>query len=133
MDLSTYLAFNGNCREAFDFYRSVFGGEFASFQTFGERPEMGVPDAMQDQVLHVTLPIGASVLMGSDKPGTPVVVGTNFSITVTPDSRELCDRLFAALSAGGEVTMPLQETFWGAYFGSCKDRFGINWMFNHAL
>jgi PhnB protein len=98
MLLNTYLTFDGNCREAFEYYRSVFGGSFAVLQTFGE----------------------------------PKTVGSNFSISLSPDSHEQCDELFAKLSAGGEVTMALQDTFWGAYFGSCRDRFGINWMVNHG-
>ena len=132
MLLNTYLTFDGNCREAFDYYRSVFGGAYTAFQTFGEAPpDMPVPDDKKDQVMHVSLPIGASTLMGSDNPmGPPRAVGTNFSIAINPDSREQCDRFFAQLSEQGEVTMALQDTFWGAYFGSCQDRFGINSMVN---
>jgi len=86
--------------------------------------------------MHVSLPVGASTLMGSDTAqgfGGPIVVGNNFSISIVGESKGQCDALFAKLSDGGEVKMPLQETFWGAYFGSCRDRFGINWMFNCAL
>lgn len=131
MQLNTYLTFDGNCREAFDFYLSVFGGEYLVFQTFGDGPpEMEVPAAVKDNVMHVSLPIGDSVLMGSDTgPGQPgVSAGDNFSISVNADSRAQCDDLFAKMSAGGEVTMPMQDTFWGSYFGTCRDRFGINWM-----
>ena len=137
MSLSTYLTFDGNCREVFEFYRSVFGGEFTSFQTFADAPpDMPVPESEKDRVMHVSLPIGSSVLMGSDSAsgfGPPVVVGNNFSIAVDVESRERCDELFAALSAGGSVLMPLQETFWGAYFGLWTDKFGINWMVNYTL
>jgi len=133
--LNTYLTFNGNCREAFEYYRSVFGGSFLALQTFGQAPkDMSVPNDKKEQIMHVSLPIGASTLMGSDAPFSPEpLIGTNFSISVNPDSREQCEKLFAGLSDGGEVTIPLQETFWGAYYGMCTDRFGVNWMFNYAL
>ena len=137
MSLSTYLTFDGNCREAFEFYRSVFGGEFTSFQTFADAPpDMPVPEAEKDRVMHVSLPIGSSVLMGSDRAsgfGPPLVVGNNFSITLEGKSKAHCDEVFAALSDGGSVLMPLQETFWGAYYGLWTDRFGINWMANYTL
>ena len=137
MSLNTYLTFGGNCREAFEFYRSVFGGEFTSFQTFADAPpDMGVPEAEKDRVMHVSLPIGSSVLMGSDSAsgfGPPLVVGNNFSIAVEATSKAHCDEMFAGLSAGGTVLMPLQETFWGAYYGLWTDRFGINWMANYTL
>lgn len=135
MLLSTYLIFNGNCRDAFEFYRSVFGGEFTVLQTFAEGPEdMPIPDEMKDQIMHVSLPVGGSILMGSDNAtGEKHTIGNNFSITVNPDSREECEQLFVSISIEGEVTMPLQETFWGAYYGHCRDRFGVNWMFNFAL
>lgn len=131
MSLSTYLTFDGNCREAFEFYRSVFGTEFVVLTTFAEAPgDMEVPDAHRDKVMHVTLPIGSSVLMGSDNDpsGPPVVVGNNFSISVDTEGRQESDDLIGKLSAGGTVSMPMQETFWGSYFGMCTDKFGVNWM-----
>ncbi len=134
MTLSTYLHFNGNCREAFEFYRSVFGGEFAIMQTFGDAStDIGVPEAEHDNIMHVSYPIGSSMLMGSDVPstfGSVKNVGDNFSITYASSSKEETDTLFAKVSAGGVVTMPLEDVFWGAYFGSCTDKFGVNWMFN---
>ena len=137
MSLSTYLFFDGNCREAFEFYRSVFGGEFSELQTFGEGPpDMNVPEAEQDRIMHVSLPIGSGVLMGSDSTsafGPPPVQGTNFAISIAGDSREHCDEVLAGLSEGGTVKMPMQETFWGAYFGCWTDRFGIDWMINYEL
>ena len=136
MSISTYLTFDGNCREAFEFYRSVFGGEFQTLSTFAEAPaEMQAPKEEKDRVMHVSLPVGSSVLMGSDTSSfaPPLVTGNNFSLSINVDSREQCDELFAKLSAGGTVTMALQETFWGAYFGSWTDRFGINWMVNYEL
>ena len=128
---ATYLTFDGDCREAFEFYGSVFGEDFHVFDTFAEGPaEMDVPEALRDRVMHVSLPIGDGILMGSDTmPGAPpLVVGSNFSLSVGASSREESDELLAKLSAGGSVTMPMETTFWGAYFGMCTDRFGINWM-----
>ena len=133
MTLNTYLHFNGNCREAFEFYRSVFGGEFAFIDTFANGPEdFEVPEEELDNIMHVSLPIGSSVLMGSDTPSSfgPANMGNNFSISCLTQSREETDELFARISEGGTVTCPLADMFWGAYFGSCTDRFGINWQFN---
>ena len=131
MSLNTYLTFKDNCREAFEFYRSVFGGEFALLSTFKEGPEdMGVPEAEQDRIMHVSLPIGASVLMGSDSCsvfGPPPVAGNNFSLSFEAQIREDADSKFAKLSEGGTVTMPMQDMFWGAYFGSLIDKFGVQW------
>ena len=132
--LSTYLNFDGNCREAFEFYRSVFGGEFDIIESFRNGPDdMGVPEEEMDNIMHVSFPIGDSVLMGSDLPsgfGMTLAPGNNFSISVSPDSREEADRLFGSLSEGGAVTMPLADMFWGSYFGACTDKFGINWQVN---
>ena len=133
MTLNTYLHFNGNCREAFEFYRSVFGGEFAFIDTFANGPEdFEVPEEELDNIMHVSLPIGSSVLMGSDVPSSfgPANMGNNFSISCLTQGREETDELFAGISEGGTVTCPLADMFWGAYFGSCTDRFGINWQFN---
>ncbi len=134
MTLSTYLTFEDNCREAFERYRSIFGGEFSVLQTFGDGPpDMEVPEDAKDRIMHVSLPIGGSILMGSDSHpafGEAVVAGNNFSISYAPSSREDADEKFAALSEGGQVTMPIGDMFWGAYFGSCVDRFGVAWMIN---
>jgi PhnB protein len=134
MDLNIYLNFNGNCREVFDYYKATFGGDFLVFQTFADGPDdMQVPEADLDKVMHISYPIGDSVLMGSDTVeafGGKAIEGNNFSISCVPDSREECDRIFTALSDGGIVKMPMAETFWGSYFGMCQDRFGINWMIN---
>ncbi len=134
MSLNIYLTFDGNCREAFDFYKSVFGGDFVICQTFGDGPaEMGitVTAADKDRIMHVSLPVGSSTLMGSDtteESAGSLSIGTNFSISIDGDSKEHCDELFGKLTDGGEVKMPLQETFWGSYFGMCRDQFDINWM-----
>ncbi len=137
MALNTYLTFDGNCREAFELYRSVFGGEFSVLQTFADGPpDMPVAEADKNRVMHVSLPVGSSVLMGSDTTTAsepPLVAGNNFSIAIEGRSREHCDEVFARLSEGGSVQMPLQETFWGAYFGRWTDRFGIGWMVNFTL
>ena len=137
MMLNTYLTFNGNCRKAFEFYRSVFGGEYSEFQTFAQAPdETGVPEAEKDRVMHVSLPIGSSVLMGSDRCsnfGPPPLVGDNFAISIVGQSKEHCDEVLAKLSDGGTVKMPMGETFWGGYFGMWTDRFGISWMINYVL
>ena len=132
MTLNTYLHFNGDCREAFEFYRSIFGGDFEIVQTFGDGPpDMGIPDAEKNNIMHVSLSVGASMLMGSDVPsafGPPPNKGNNFSISYDAQSKKETDDLFAKLSEGGVATMPPQDMFWGAYFGSCIDRFGIRWM-----
>ena len=136
MNINTYLTFKDNCRAAFEFYRSVFGGEFLFISTFGEGPDdMGVPEDKRDLIMHVTLPIGSGVLMGSDSAGfgPEVSTGNNFSLSIHPDSREQADELFAKLSADGAVEMPMQEQFWGAYFGSLTDKFGIRWQINYEL
>lgn len=135
MPIVTYLTFDGNCREAFDFYRSVFGGEYQIMQTFADAPpDTGVSESEKDQIMHATLSIGDGVIMGSDSPsgfGPPHVAGNNFSLSYPTRSREETDELFAKISEGGRVTMPLQDMFWGAYFGSCTDKFGINWMLSY--
>jgi len=135
MKLDTYLKFDGNCREAFEFYRAALGGEFQIVQTFRDGPpDMGVAEEYLDRIMHVSLPVGSSVLMGSDTApafGPPAVIGNNFSITLHAGSREEADSTFSKLADGGSVTMPLQDTFWGAYFGSLTDRFGVNWQVHH--
>lgn len=134
MKLNTYLYFDGRCAEAFDFYQSVFGGEFTVMQTFGDGPPgMGVPDADESRIMHVSLPIGGDVLMGSDTVsnfGEPAKPGNSFAVSVAPETKEKADRIFPLLAAGGDVIMPLADTFWGAYFGMCKDKFGVQWMVN---
>ena len=131
MVLNTYLTFEDNCREVFEFYRSIFGGEFTFISTFREGSEdMGVAEAEFDRIMHVSLPIGSSVLMGSDSCssfGPPPVVGDNFSLSFEAESKEHADEIFAKLSSGGEVKCPMADAFWGAYFGACTDKYGINW------
>ena len=137
--VSTYLNFKNNAEQAFVFYKSVFGTEFKGpIMRFKDMPQEDdtPPIAKEDEnlVLHVTLPImGGFLLMGSDVPESmrfEVKTGTNVHISIQPDSREEADRLFQELSEGGEVSMPMQDMFWGDYFGSFTDKFGINWMIN---
>jgi PhnB protein len=136
--INPYLHFLGNAEEAFNFYKSVFGGEFAMFQRFGEMPgceEMNLSDGDKEKLMHVALPIGeGNVLMATDAVGehaADAVIGNNFSLSVSADSKEDAEKIFNGLSKGGTVTMPLSDTFWGAYFGMCKDKFDINWMVNY--
>lgn len=136
--VNVYLTFNGNCRQAFDFYKSVFGGEYPYIGTFGEMPpsdDYKVPSEDQDKIMHVCLPISnETMLMGSDAGGDwapKVIVGNNFSVSINADSKVEAQDLFGKLSTGGIVTMPLEDTFWGAYFGMFTDKFGINWMVNY--
>lgn len=133
--VSTYLTFNGNCEEAFNFYKSVLGGEFTYIGRFGEMPaQEGMPpmdEADRNKIMHVGLPIGSTVLMGSDTGGdwaSSFIQGNNFSVSVNAENKTEADRLFNGLSAGGQVTMPMADTFWGSYFGMFTDKFGINWM-----
>lgn len=137
--VATYLNFPGNTEEAFNFYRSVFRSEFVGgIQRFDQVPsEPGQPklaDNVKKMVLHVELPIlGGHVLMGTDAPkemGFTLSVGNNMHIQLEPETREETERIFNSLSAGGKVSMGLQDMFWGAYFGSFTDKFGINWMVN---
>jgi len=137
--VNIYLTFEGNCEAAFNYYRTVFGGEFAMINRFAEMPEnpaYPIPEAAKNKIMHVTLPIGGdTVLMGSDALpsfGKEVKVGNNFSISVTPESEEDANRIFEALTKDGTITMPLDKTFWGALFGSCVDAYGINWMVNYT-
>jgi PhnB protein len=131
---NTYLNFNGNCEEAFTFYKAVFGGDFIYIGRFNEMPpqaENPMSEAEGNKIMHVSLPIGTSILMGSDTGGewaSSFKQGNNFSVSITADSKEEADRLFNGLTEGGTITMPLNETFWGDYFGMFVDKFGINWM-----
>nr|WP_314839322.1 VOC family protein [uncultured Flavobacterium sp.] len=135
--INPYLVFNGNCEEAFLFYKSVFGGEFPYIGKFKDMPPAeGNPvlsEADGNKIMHVSLPIGdGSVLRGSDSNSASGVVtfGQNISISINTKSKEEADKLFNGLSAGGTVTMPMSQTFWGAYFGMFADKFGISWMVN---
>lgn len=137
--VSTYLNFASNTEEAFTFYKSVFGTEFqGQVMRMGDvPPQDGMPPlAERDKnlVMHVMLPIlGSHQLMGTDAPesmGFKLVEGNNVHINLEPDTREETKKLYDALSEGGKITMELQDMFWGDYYGSCVDKFGVQWMFN---
>ncbi|HZH64485.1 MAG TPA: VOC family protein [Flavisolibacter sp.] len=130
--INSYLNFSGNTEEVFGFYKSVFGGEYAMVMRYKDAPQehqMGESDG--EKIMHMALPIGEhTILMGSDWPeayGKPIE-GSNISLSISADSREEADNLFNALAEGGQVTMPMENTFWGSYFGMLKDKFGFNWM-----
>ncbi len=139
--VSTYLNFPRNTEHAFNFYKSVFGTEFSEYgiMRFGDIPASeGMPpitDEDKNLVMHMELQItGGHVLMGSDAPesmGFRPNPGNGVHIMLQPDSRSEADQLFNALSQGGTVTQPMQDMFWGDYYGSCTDKFGVNWMFNY--
>lgn len=134
--VNVYLNFNGNCEEAFNFYRSVFGGEFPYVGRFKDMPQTdggpSMPPEASNLIMHISLPIGnGTSIMGSDTGGewsAGFKQGNNFSISINADSKDEADRLFNGLSAGGQIIMPLNKTFWGDYFGMWTDKFGINWM-----
>jgi PhnB protein len=137
--VNTYLNFPRNTEEVFNFYKSVFKSEFAGdISRFGDiPPQDGMPPLSEEDknlVMHVALPIlGGHVLMGTDAPesmGFKVNPGNNVYISLEPDTRAEADRLFNALKEGGTVEMELQDMFWGAYYGSLVDKYGIRWMVN---
>lgn len=134
--INPYLNFMGKTEDAFNFYKSVFGGKFATFQHFKDVPGGGKMSAEdQEKIMHVALPIGnGNILMGTDaleSMGQSLTAGNNFYISIGTESEEEADDIFGKLSAGGEVTMPLDKAFWGAYFGMLVDKFGIQWMVNY--
>ena len=135
--LNPYLNFAGNTEEAFTFYRSVFGGDFTTLQRFKDTPEAGrVPEKEKDMLMHVSLPVGkGNSLMATDaldSMGHKLIVGNNIQLSLEAESKDEAEKLFKGLSAGGKVTMPLKDTFWGAYFGMLVDRFGIQWLVNYT-
>lgn len=132
-----YLFFNGNCEEAFNFYKSVFGGEFVGMMKYKDMPEGGkdVAEELKDKILHVSFPIGREVIiMGSDAgPGEhSVTVGNNIMLTLSMDDEEETKRLYQQLSEGGKVNMELQKTFWAELYAMFTDKFGINWSVNYG-
>ncbi|KRD08102.1 glyoxalase [Flavobacterium sp. Root901] len=133
--VNPYLMFNGTCEEAFLFYKSVFGGEFPYIGKYKDAPaEEGevLSEEALNRIMHVSLPIGNTILMGSDSHPRygDVVFGSNFQISINVDSTEEADRIYNGLSAGGKEYMPMNKTFWGAYFGMFQDKYGISWMVN---
>jgi PhnB protein len=140
--INPYLNFNGNTEEAFNFYKSVFGGEFAAVMRFKDMPQSeGGCDGQQvsenelDKIMHIALPIGSSnILMATDmleSMGQTLIEGNNYSISINAESREEADKLFGGLSEDGKVEMPLADAFWGDYFGMLQDKFGVRWMVSY--
>jgi PhnB protein len=135
--LNPYLNFNGNTEEAFNFYKSVFGGDFTMIQRFKDTPEKDrVAANDREKIMHVGLPIGkGNVLMATDaldSMGHHVTPGNNIQLSLETQSKEETEKIFNGLSKGGKITMPLADTFWGAYFGMLTDKFGIQWMVNYT-
>ena len=136
MTISICLSFDGNCREAFDHYQSVFSAVEICRQTFSDGPPEIFADEPGEQIMHTSIQIGETVLMGSDRGRSqeaPYLAGNNFAVSYRPSSKNEADLLFPKLADGGKITLPLHETFWGSYYGLCTDRFGVNWMFNCPL
>jgi PhnB protein len=133
--INPYLNFAGNTEEAFNFYKSIFGGDFLMLQRYSDvQGADQMPPGVKDKIMHVSLRIGDNILMASDaceELGYSVTQGNNFYVCLNPDSKEEADRIFNALAEGGKVEMPIQDMFWGAYWGSVKDKFGIQWMVNY--
>ncbi|NBA73977.1 VOC family protein [Emticicia sp. ODNR4P] len=132
--INPYLHYNGNAEEAFNFYKSVFGGEFAMIARFKDfaNPEQPFPEEEANKVMHIALPIGkTNVLMGSDVPNVLGKVNeqeNRSKISISAESKEEADHLFNGLSAGGNVEMPIADSPWGSYFGMFRDKYGIEWM-----
>ena len=130
-----YLSFNGNCEEAFNFYKSVFGGDFfhvGRYKDMPEDPNYKISDEDNEKIMHISYRISDNaILMGSDTGGqwaSKYKQGNNFSVSIQADSRKQADSFFNGLSEGGTITMPLAKTFWDSYFGMFTDKFGIQWM-----
>lgn len=135
--INTYLNFQGNTEEAFNFYKSVFGGEFTSVVRFKDMPMEGftIPDTDADKIMHIGLPVGKDhILMATDaleSLGQKITQGNNLYISIHPETKEEANRIFNQLSAGGKVEMPMADQVWGDYFGSFADKYGIQWMINY--
>lgn len=133
--VNAYLTFPGNCEEAFNFYKSVFGGEFTYVGRFSEMPPqegVTISDADKNKIMHISLPISnETILMGSDEWEPKTKYGDNIGLSITTDSKEDADRIFNELSSAGNATMPMNQTFWGDYFGMCTDKFNVCWMVSY--
>ena len=131
--INPYINFNGNAEEAFNFYKSVFGGEFAMVMRFKDMasPENPVSEKEANKIMHIALPIGKNVLMANDVPESLGVVNemeNRSKISISAESKAEADHLFSGLSAGGTIEMPIQDSPWGSYFGMFRDKYGIEWM-----
>ena len=130
MKLFPYLGFPGNCEEALNFYKEVFNGEIIQLSRYGESP-MNTAENIKDKVMHARLQFGEVLIMASDMINDPPIrSGDNVSLSVECDNERQLQDVFSKIAAGGKITMPLQEQFWGATFGMLTDKFGIHWMFN---
>ena len=135
--INPYLNFPGNTEEAFNFYKSVFGGEFLTLQRFKDTPQAGsVAEKDKDKIMHVSLPLSnGNILMATDaleSMGHKLTVGNNIQISIHAESREEADKFFKGLSDGGKIDLPMQDMFWGDYFGMFTDKFGILWMISYT-
>jgi PhnB protein len=131
-----YLNFAGTTEEAFNFYKSVFGGEFTALMRFKDIPaEFPLPADVADKIMHISLPLGGgTILMATDSlasMGFTVTQGNNYHISINPDSKEDADRIYNSLSVGGKIETALGDQFWGAYFATFTDKFGTNWMISY--
>ncbi|HQQ96316.1 MAG TPA: VOC family protein [Cyclobacteriaceae bacterium] len=134
--INPYINFNGNAEEAFNFYKSVFGGEFAKVMRFKDlaSAEFPVSEKEANKIMHIALPIGKNVLMANDVPemlGRTNENENRSKISISAESREEADRLFNGLSAGGQIEMPIADSPWGSYFGMFRDKYGIEWMVDY--
>ena len=131
--INPYINFNGNAEEAFTFYKSVFGGEFAIIMRFKDisSPEFSVTENEANKIMHIALPIGKNVLMANDVPESMGQTNENENrskISISADSKEEADKLFNGLSVGGQIEAPIGDSPWGSYFGMFRDKYGIEWM-----
>jgi PhnB protein len=135
--INPYINFNGNAEEAFNFYKSVFGGEFVKIMRFKDissgnfGAEYPVAENEANKIMHIALPIGKNILMGNDVPESMGKVNENENrskISISAESREEANKLFSGLSAGGNIEVPIGDSPWGSYFGMFRDKFGIEWM-----
>jgi PhnB protein len=131
--INPHINFNGNAEEAFTFYKSVFGGEFAKIIRLKDlsSPEFPVADIDANKIMHIALPIGKNILIANDIPESMGKVNENENrskISISTESREEADKLFNGLSAGGNIEMPIADSPWGSYFGMFRDKFGIEWI-----
>ncbi len=134
--INPYLNFNGNTEEAFNFYKSIFGGKFTVLQRFKDTPEGDkVPKEAREKIMHIALQIGNNILMATDvieSMGQKLTTGNNFYISIEAESKKEAETLYSNLSKGGKIEMALGDAFWGAYFGIFADKFGVQWMINYS-
>jgi PhnB protein len=136
LTINPYLNYDGTCEEAFNLYKSVFGGKFSRVERYKNMPPPHpIPDPIKEKIMHISLSINKEItLMGSDVCegfGPPLKPGNSFSLCINVDSKEEAERVFNGLAKGGNITMALDTTFWGAYFGAFDDKYGIQWMISY--